>query len=138
LPNGVRLRLALSTVINDLFARQSPTAPYRHHHHPPPIIVSNGSSDRGSSDPYTPSSSPLLQNPSPHPSTGTSSHSSGGYTGTLPPSLVLLSSISGAASPQPFPYNSTASATPPTLSLQAQQHVVSYYCLLILQANNIS
>lgn len=42
LPNGVRLRLALGTVINDLFARQAPHAPYRHqtlaaagdyHHH---------------------------------------------------------------------------------------------------------
>ncbi|KAF8657562.1 hypothetical protein AX16_002199 [Volvariella volvacea WC 439] len=30
LPNGVRLRLALGTVINDLFARQAPPPPYRH------------------------------------------------------------------------------------------------------------
>ncbi|KAF9238552.1 hypothetical protein BU15DRAFT_47614 [Melanogaster broomeanus] len=87
LPNGVRLRLALSTVINDLFARQVPTSPYRHHHHPPPIIVSNGNSDQGSSDPYTPGSSPVLQNLSPHPSTGTSSHSSGG-TQSVPSSRV--------------------------------------------------
>ena len=32
LPNGVRLRLALGTVINDLFARQAPTPPYRPQH----------------------------------------------------------------------------------------------------------
>jgi hypothetical protein len=30
LPNGVRLRLALGTMINDLFARQAPIPPYRH------------------------------------------------------------------------------------------------------------
>lgn len=34
LPNGVRLRLALGTVINDLFARQAPPQPYRHTHPP--------------------------------------------------------------------------------------------------------
>lgn len=30
LPNGVRLRLALATIINDLFARQAPHMSYRH------------------------------------------------------------------------------------------------------------
>lgn len=30
LPNGVRLRLALGTIVNDLFARQAPPVPYRH------------------------------------------------------------------------------------------------------------
>lgn len=30
LPNGVRLRLALGTMINDLFARQAPIPPHRH------------------------------------------------------------------------------------------------------------
>ncbi|KAG1896929.1 uncharacterized protein F5891DRAFT_1130134 [Suillus fuscotomentosus] len=60
LPNGVRLRLALGTVINDLFARQAPPPAYRHHHHPPPIIVSRA-------------------------------------TGSLPPSVVLLSQVSAAA-----------------------------------------
>ncbi|KAF8910473.1 hypothetical protein CPB84DRAFT_1763776 [Gymnopilus junonius] len=34
LPNGVRLRLALGTIINDLFARQAPHPPYRHTHAP--------------------------------------------------------------------------------------------------------
>lgn len=32
LPNSVRLRLALGTVVNDLFARQAPHPPYRHTH----------------------------------------------------------------------------------------------------------
>ena len=34
LPNGVRLRLALGTIINDLFARQAPNPPYRHQFDP--------------------------------------------------------------------------------------------------------
>ncbi|KAF9447400.1 hypothetical protein P691DRAFT_760802 [Macrolepiota fuliginosa MF-IS2] len=34
LPNGVRFRLALGTVINDLFARQLPPQPFRHTHPP--------------------------------------------------------------------------------------------------------
>ncbi|KXN86084.1 hypothetical protein AN958_10560 [Leucoagaricus sp. SymC.cos] len=34
LPNGVRLRIALDTIINDLFARQAPPQPYRHTHPP--------------------------------------------------------------------------------------------------------
>lgn len=45
LPNGVRLRLALGTVINDVFARRAPTPPSRHipHSHssghlPPPSL----------------------------------------------------------------------------------------------------
>ncbi|KAH7884802.1 hypothetical protein F5I97DRAFT_1929631 [Phlebopus sp. FC_14] len=98
LPNGVRLRLALGTVINDLFARQAPPPPYRHHHHPPPIIVSTNNSDQGSSGALSVGSSPVLQGASPNPSMGASSHSSSaGSTGTLPPSLALLSSISGAS-----------------------------------------
>jgi hypothetical protein len=42
LPNGVRVRITLGTIINDLFARQAPPEPYRHHHHPVPIVVSSG------------------------------------------------------------------------------------------------
>ena len=45
LPNGVRLRLALGTVINDVFARRAPTPPSRHfpsihssHNLPPPVL----------------------------------------------------------------------------------------------------
>lgn len=34
LPNGVRLRLALATIINDLFARQAPPTPRRDQRHP--------------------------------------------------------------------------------------------------------
>jgi hypothetical protein len=36
LPNGVRLRLALGTIVNDLFARQPFHPPYRHTHPPQP------------------------------------------------------------------------------------------------------
>ncbi|KIK94812.1 hypothetical protein PAXRUDRAFT_425596 [Paxillus rubicundulus Ve08.2h10] len=122
LPNGVRLRLALGTLINDLFARQAPTEPYRHHHHPPPIIVSTRNSDQGSSDPLSPGS-PVLPTPSPHPSIGASSQSSGGVTGTLPPSLLLLSSISGAAGRQPLSSNSMSSRTPLVLDMLGQHNV---------------
>ncbi|KAH0833494.1 hypothetical protein J3R83DRAFT_12619 [Lanmaoa asiatica] len=108
LPNGVRLRLALGTVINDLFARQAPIAPYRHHHHPPPIVVSNSLSEKESAESLSSDSSPVLQNPSPHPSTCTS-QSSGGVTGVLPPSLILLASISGASKAQSFSFPSTVS-----------------------------
>ncbi|KAF7796452.1 hypothetical protein EIP86_007629 [Pleurotus ostreatoroseus] len=43
LPNGVRLRLALGTVINDVFARRAPSPPTRHYHSdhhslPPPSL----------------------------------------------------------------------------------------------------
>lgn len=43
LPNGVRLRLALGTVINDVFARRAPSPPTRHFHShhsslPPPSL----------------------------------------------------------------------------------------------------
>ncbi|KAK7031179.1 hypothetical protein VNI00_013595 [Paramarasmius palmivorus] len=53
LPNGVRLRLALGTVINDLFARQSPPQPFRHRRHStssPSIARSNSSHGDGSND----------------------------------------------------------------------------------------
>jgi hypothetical protein len=39
LPNGVRLRLAVGTIINDLFARQAPPPPYRHTHAPNSKII---------------------------------------------------------------------------------------------------
>ena len=39
LPNGVRLRLAVGTIINDLFARQDPPPPYRHTHPPNSKII---------------------------------------------------------------------------------------------------
>lgn len=103
LPNGVRLRLALGTVINDLFSRQAPISPYRHHHHPPPIIVSTNS-DQGS-DSFSPNTSPVIGHASPNPSVGTSVISSSCCdkgTSTLPPSLTLLSSVSFPASKRSF------------------------------------
>lgn len=101
LPNGVRLRLALGAVVNDLFARQAPISPYRHHHHPPPIIISTNS-DQGSSDSFSPSTSPVLQNVSPNPSVGPNAVSSSCCDKMPPPSLTLLSSVSFPASKRPF------------------------------------
>lgn len=118
LPNGVRLRLALGTVINDLFARQAPIAPYRHHHHPPPIVVSNTFSERGSAESVSSNGSPVLQNLSPHPSS--TSQSSGGVTGVLPPSLMLLASISGASGGNQYPFPSPM----PLSGVQGQRIVV--------------
>ena len=39
LPNGVRLRLAVGTIINDLFAHQDPPPPYRHTHPPNSKVI---------------------------------------------------------------------------------------------------
>lgn len=78
LPNGVRLRLALGTIINDLFARQMPRAPYRFTHPPPSKSTTN---DKPHSPPESSSS-------------------------TLPSLLEPLSTISGARAhsvPQDIP-----------------------------------
>ena len=131
LPNGVRLRLALGTVVNDLFARQAPVAPYRHHHHPPPIVVSNSYSDRGSAGSVSSDGSPVLHNLSP-PSISTS-QSSGGVTGVLPPSLMLLASISGASGGQQYPFPSTM----PVSGVQGQRIVVRCYSSCALQKTNV-
>ncbi|KAF5326683.1 hypothetical protein D9619_003961 [Psilocybe cf. subviscida] len=48
LPNGVRLRLALGTIINDLFARQAPPPPYRHTHSAAAAAGSSPSTSRTS------------------------------------------------------------------------------------------
>jgi hypothetical protein len=49
LPNGVRLRLALGTMVNDLFARQAPPPPYRHQHkHAKPSTPSTQASGQSS------------------------------------------------------------------------------------------
>lgn len=129
LPNGVRLRLALGTVINDLFARQSPVAPYRHHHHPPPIVVPNSLSQKGSVESGSSNGSPVVQNTSPHPSTNTS-QSSGLVTGVLPPSLILLASISGASGAQPPQFPSAM----PTSGVQGQRILVRRYLPYVLTA----
>lgn len=131
LPNGVRLRLALGTVINDLFARQAPIAPYRHHHHPPPIVVSNSLSEKESAESLSSDGSPVLQNLSPHPSISTS-HSSGGVTGVLPPSLAALASISGASGGQQYSYPSVMTVS----GIQGQRVGVRCYSLVILQETN--
>ncbi|KAF9475969.1 hypothetical protein BDN70DRAFT_201845 [Pholiota conissans] len=74
LPNGVRLRLALGTIINDLFARQAPSPPYRHTHAPNAKIAS------------PPDQSPSV--PSPR---------------DLPDALYTLAPVSGAFIPVPQP-----------------------------------
>lgn len=102
LPNGVRLRLALGTVINDLFARQAPPPPYRHHHHPPPIILPSNGSDQSSSNDRSPGNSPATQKASPLSGRGSSMSSTQGLTGSLHPSVVLLSQVSAAALPLTF------------------------------------
>ncbi|KAG1737122.1 uncharacterized protein EDB91DRAFT_1141138 [Suillus paluster] len=124
LPNGVRLRLALGTVINDLFARQAPTPLYRHHHHPPPIIVSSNGSDQTSSNGLSPGSSPAMQKASPASGRGSSTSSAPGPTGSLPPSVLLLSQVSAAALPQVslLPMGDFRALPPP---MQAPQMVQS-------------
>ncbi|KAK0469520.1 uncharacterized protein EV420DRAFT_1633943 [Desarmillaria tabescens] len=83
LPNGVRLRLALGVMINDLFARHAPPPPFRHQRSQQPNspAVSHTPSDISSVDPtYLP----------------TPSH--------LPPALTAVSSVS-AYSPLVPGYN---------------------------------
>lgn len=124
LPNGVRLRLSLGTVINDLFSRQPPISPYRHHHHPPPIIVSTNS-DQHSSESVSPSTSPVPHNASPDPSISASvisSSCSGKPTGKLPPSLALLSSVSLPASRRLY---SQLPTSQPLLTMPLRQNVIS-------------
>ncbi|KAI6122212.1 hypothetical protein EDD16DRAFT_1705319 [Pisolithus croceorrhizus] len=124
LPNGVRLRLSLGTVINDLFSRQPPISPYRHHHHPPPIIVSTNS-DQGSSESISPSTSPVPRNASPNPSIGASvisSSCSSKPTGKLPPSLALLSSVSLPVSKRPYSQLPTSQSL---LTMPLHQNVIT-------------
>ena len=98
LPNGVRLRLALGTMINDLFARQAPPPPYRHQHK------------------HTKPSTPSIQG-----SGLSSGHSSGqSSTGSLllqsntiiPPALASLSSISAVHSVTLPAYSTGPSSLP--------------------------
>ncbi|KAL0575492.1 hypothetical protein V5O48_006477 [Marasmius crinis-equi] len=74
LPNGVRLRLALATVVNDLFARQSPPQSFRYKRH---NTASSPADTRGSSShAETPSGEEHLSST------------------FLPPALSLLSPLS--------------------------------------------
>jgi hypothetical protein len=92
LPNGVRVRVTLGTIINDLFARQAPPEPYRHHHQPVPIVVSSGSGSSSQTNspvipkiPVTMSQIPLMDSlpPSAMPA--------------VPPAVVPLSTISAGS-----------------------------------------
>lgn len=60
LPNGVRLRLALGTIINDLFARQLPRPPYRFTH-PPPSKSTTAANDKPHSPPQSSTLPSLLE-----------------------------------------------------------------------------
>ncbi|KAJ7757764.1 hypothetical protein DFH07DRAFT_458949 [Mycena maculata] len=71
LPNGVRLRLALGTMINDLFARQAPVPPHRDR--------------RQSTSSVSPVVSPRAEAPNP----------------ALPPALGALATVSAACPDQP-------------------------------------
>ncbi|KAF9260033.1 hypothetical protein L218DRAFT_1079564 [Marasmius fiardii PR-910] len=73
LPNGVRLRLALTTVINDLFARQTPPQPSRNKR-------------------YAPASPPSTTRETEE--TTSASAEAGPSSSFLPPALCLLSPIS--------------------------------------------
>lgn len=119
LPNGVRVRITLGTIINDLFARQAPPPPYRHSHHQPvPIFVSGNLSDIASSrgnSPVIPKSTqsvPLSQIP-PMDSLPASA------IPALPPAVVPLSTIS-AGSPTLHPFMAGPGEYRPSFSTSPQ------------------
>ncbi|KAJ6545046.1 hypothetical protein DFH09DRAFT_1172538 [Mycena vulgaris] len=72
LPNGVRLRLALGTMINDLFARQAPVPPHRHR-------------SQSVTSPPPPAASPAGETPTP----------------ALPHALVSIATVSAACPDKP-------------------------------------
>ncbi|KAJ6561926.1 hypothetical protein B0H19DRAFT_1143038 [Mycena capillaripes] len=77
LPNGVRLRLALGTMINDLFARQAPVPPHRDRR------MSSTSASAAASSPVVASSSSSAVIP------------------PLPPALTTIATISAACPDKP-------------------------------------
>jgi hypothetical protein len=98
LPNGVRLRLALGTMVNDLFARQAPPPPYRHQHkHAKPGTPSTQVSGLSSGH-----------------SSGQSSSGSILYAPNtiLPPALAFLSTISAVHAVPPPAYSTGPSSFP--------------------------
>lgn len=97
LPNGVRLRLALGYVINDLFARQAPPQPYRNKYHSTP---SNSNSP----------SSPRSNAPTPRSFTSTQ------HISHLPPSLASLSTISAVSSMPSLPSSDYSAFAPQPVS----------------------
>ncbi|PPQ74625.1 hypothetical protein CVT24_004173 [Panaeolus cyanescens] len=96
LPNGVRLRLALGTLINDLFARQAPAPPYRH---------------------TMSSSSAKVTTPSDQTPTSTFS------TSDLPDALTTLAPISGAFAPASYPSSSRPIQNPPYPNYPQQSYM---------------
>ncbi|KAI0034740.1 hypothetical protein K488DRAFT_83692 [Vararia minispora EC-137] len=100
LPNGVRLRLALATVINDLFARQAPI--------PRRAVAAMGSSMSSTGSVSTPRSTDGVETP---------------YavafppSSTLPPALIPLATISNASplvsAQSPYPPSPSHHRTPP-------------------------
>ena len=107
LPNGVRLRLALTTVINDLFARQVPV--HRHSHFQgavpapsPPVSGSDSSA----------SSSPKMTPPT---SVSSSASSRASLSRLLPQSLVPLLGVSRTFTAE----SSTSSPSPVRVSFSS-------------------
>jgi hypothetical protein len=102
LPNGVRLRLALGTVINDLFARQAPPPPYRHQHKQAKPCT-----------PSTQASGPSSGHSSGHSSAPSSNGSVLFSPNTiLPSALALLSAISAVHSTPPPAFSTGPSSFP--------------------------
>lgn len=90
LPNGVRLRLALTTVINDLFARQAPLHRHSHGQAEAAAAAAASSSSASRSNSGASSSRQTIQ-------TSSSSTSSPLSLSWLPQSLVPLLFVSCAA-----------------------------------------
>ena len=93
LPNGVRVRITLGTIINDLFARQAPPEPYRHHHHPVPIVVSAGNLSGSSSQ----TSSPVIPKNIPVPQIPPLDSLPPSAMPAVPPAIIPLSTISAGS-----------------------------------------
>lgn len=116
LPNGVRLRLALGTVVNDLFARQAPRQPYRHTHPPKaqeeahpqqphhamldlpetliPLIPLSGAfvpNNEAASTPFLPYNAPSAYNTGPMNTTNSHPHLQTVSTRFFPFTLLLIS-----------------------------------------------
>lgn len=133
LPNGVRVRLTLATIINDLFARQAPPPPYRHHHQPVPIVVSSNSSDLDSRNSSPVMSKNTIVPVSQIPPLETLPSSA---LPALPPAVVPLSAIStwseshSAAMSPPRDYQSSGFPTSPKLTSPASRFVSSLSCHL--------
>ena len=93
LPNGVRLRLAVGTIINDLFARQAPPPPYRHTHPPNSKVI-------------TPPEQSHIQSLSDLPDTLTAlAPISGAFSPMSQPTMIPLPSSAFSSNAQAYPNN---------------------------------